>query len=365
MTDHEAYMQLALDAAAKGLGRTAPNPPVGAVIVKRDKVVATGYHRKAGGPHAEILALRKAKGAAKGATLYVSLEPCSHQGKTPPCVEAILAAGIKQVVVGIKDPHARVNGSGIRELRREGVKIIVGVLKEACDIFYRPYRVFIKEKRPFVTLKAAMSLDGIVATTSGESQWLTGREVRDHVHQLRDQVDAIMVGRGTVDIDDPRLTTRLPGKKKGHDPIRIILDSRLHISPAARVLRLRSEAPTLLVATHEATRMRERMLTEHGAEVMRCRANALGRIDLKRLLRQLAKRGIMHLLVEGGPTVHSRFVQRGLVDRLSLYMAPILLGGHGEPLLADLKIAGLRKAVKIKNSCVQQLGKDLWVAGEL
>lgn len=263
-TSDPQFMQLALKEAAKGLGRTAPNPPVGAVIVKKEKVIATGYHRKAGGPHAELVALRKAGRAAKGATLYVTLEPCVHSGKTPPCVDPIIKAGVKKVVVGLRDPHQLVNGRGIRALRRAKVSVSTGVLGAECETFYRPYQVFVTRKRSFVTVKAALSLDGMSATASGESQWLTSSEARLHVHQLRDQVDAILVGRGTVERDDPRLTTRLPGKKKGRDPIRIILDSRLQTSPQARALKVRSTAPTWLVATNEATRMRERLLREGG-----------------------------------------------------------------------------------------------------
>ncbi len=361
----EQFMFQALEEAAKGIGRTAPNPPVGAVLVKRNQVIAVGHHAKAGGPHAEVVALHKAKAAAKNAILYVTLEPCAHTGKTPPCAEAVIAAGVKKVVYGFRDPNPLVHGKGVRQLKKAGLQVETGVLQAECARFYLPFHTFVTKNRPFVTLKAGMSLDGMIASAGGESQWITGAEARQHAHFLRDQVDGILVGRGTITADDPRLTTRLPGKKKGHDPIRIVLDSHLRMSPRAKILKVRSKSPTWVIATHEATRIRQRMLEEQGAEVIRCRANGMGQVDLKALLALLAERGLMHVLVEGGATVHSMFMRRQLVDRVCLYLAPKLLGGKGQPFLSELRLKGLKNAISLQDPYLEKIGQDLLLVADL
>lgn len=366
MTSNDTqFMKLALQEAAKGVGRTAPNPPVGAVIVKKNEVIAKGHHRKAGGPHAEIQALRRAGTRARGATLYLTLEPCVHHGKTPPCLDAVLTAKLKRVVIGMRDPNPVVNGRGIRQLRAKGVDVTTGVLKAECTRFYRPYHIFVTKRRPFIILKAAATLDGMVATAEGISQWVSGEAARRHGHTLRDRVDAILVGRGTVMQDNPRLTTRLGKGRRGHDPVRIILDSRLRILPLSHVIRVRSQAPTWVMTCLGASGIRERALQQEGAEVIRCVPDATGQVQLKDMLRKLAARGIMTLLVEGGPTVYSSFMRQRLVDRLLLYIAPKLLGGRALSLFPGLHISSLAQARHLDNWTVENIGPDLLVAGDL
>lgn len=364
-TEDKQFMQLALKEAAKGVARTSPNPPVGAVLVKKGRLIAVGHHKKAGGPHAEIVALRKAQRRAKGATLYVTLEPCAHHGRTPPCTEAVINAGVSRVVIGIRDPHRLVRGKGIQALRRKKVRVAVGVLQEEVENFYRPYRTFVTQQRPFVILKTAASLDGMIATSSGDSKWISGPEARRHSHQLRNRVDAILVGSETIMQDDPRLTTRLGPGRRGHDPLRVIIDSRLRTPPQAKVLRVVSEARTLIVTTEEATRMRERILTEEGAEVIRCLSHSDGRVDLEDMLRRLRERGVMSLLVEGGATVHSSFLREHYVDRLSIYVAMKLIGGDGVPMFSDLRLPSLSRAIRLKNTHFEPIGGDFWLSADL
>ncbi len=362
--NHQEMMKLALTEAAKGVGRTAPNPPVGALLVKRGKVIAKGYHRAAGKPHAEIEVLRKVGRRARGAILYVTLEPCAHEGKTPPCTEAIAAAQLARVVVGMRDPNPQVNGRGLRFLKKNRIPITTSVLRSECESFYAPYRIFVLQKRPFVILKAGMSLDGMVATQSGESQWITGEAARQHAHRLRDRVDAVLVGLGTVQQDDPRLTTRLTGRKKGHDPIRVLLDSRLRVHPEARLFRVRSQAPTWVLTTDEAPRSRQKILELAGAKVFRCRADALGQVDLKAALRQLANQGVMTVLVEGGPTLSSHLLAAKLADRLSLYISMKLLG-KAMPAFAGLEIDRLADAISLRRVHREPVGEDLVLEADL
>lgn len=359
----EQFMAMALAEAAKGLGRTAPNPPVGAVIVKGGRVIATGYHRKAGGPHAEVEALAKAGRHAKGATLYVTLEPCAHQGRTPPCTEAITSARIAQVVVGVRDPNRLVDGRGVRALRKRKIRVRVGCLSSPCEAFYRPYRIFVGRHRPFVILKGAVSLDGMVATLGGESQWLTSAASRRHGRGLRGEVDAVLVGVGTVQRDNPRLTTRIQGGK-GHDPIRVLVDSRLRAHPEAQIFRVRSRAPTWVMTTDEAPRLRQKDLELAGAKVFRCPQDALGQVDLAAMLRLLADCGVMSLLVEGGPTLASHLVASHLADRLILYIAMKLLG-KGLPFLAELSVPSLSGAIGLASPRIAWIGSELCLTAEL
>jgi diaminohydroxyphosphoribosylaminopyrimidine deaminase/5-amino-6-(5-phosphoribosylamino)uracil reductase len=353
----ERYMRMALAEAARGAGRTSPNPAVGAVLVKGGRVVGRGHHARAGGPHAEIVALRAAGARARGADLYTTLEPCDHQGRTPPCSQAVLAAGVRRVFVGSHDPNPLVNGRGVARLTAAGLPVTSGVLGAECDALNAAWFTFITERRPFVTLKLAATLDGRLATRAGDSRWVTGPEARAWVHRLRDRVDAVLVGRATALADDPRLTTRLPGGG-GRDPLRVVLDTRLSLPPRLRLFRQRSRARTLVA--HASPRRRD---LGPRVDLVRCRRGP-GGVDLGDLLGKLAARGVTHLLVEGGGAVAGAFLAAGLVDRLALFLAPAVLGqGVGwSPTLAPDRMA---EALRLPDLSVERLGEDLLLQGTL
>jgi diaminohydroxyphosphoribosylaminopyrimidine deaminase/5-amino-6-(5-phosphoribosylamino)uracil reductase len=356
----EAYLALALDEARAAAGRTSPNPPVGAVIVKGRRVVAAGHTAPAGGPHAEVVALRAAGRAARGATLYTTLEPCVHHGRTPPCTEAILAAGISRVVVGARDRNPLVAGKGLARLRSAGLQVEVADLDGACEAVNAPFFTWVEQHRPYVILKAAATLDGRIATRTGDSRWITGKAARALGHQWRDRVDAILVGAGTVRADDPRLTTRLPGVE-GRDPVRVVLDGRLTTDPRAKIYGQRSKAPTwLAVPARTGDAKVAPYARRPRTEVLRV-PGARGRVDLPALLAELARREIMTLLVEGGGEVHGALLAAGLVDEVRLFLAPTLLGegpawlslpeGTGPARLAD--------AWKLGPAHVARVGDDV------
>lgn len=349
-------MRLALREARRGLGRTSPNPAVGAVVVKNGRVVGRGHHARAGAPHAEVAAIRQAGERARGADLYTTLEPCDHFGRTPPCSLAILEAGVRRVLSGSSDPNPRVNGRGIRRLRRAGVEVETGVLRGECDAIIEPWARFITTGRPHVTLKVASTLDGRIATSAGDSRWVTGAEARALVHRLRDGADAVLVGGGTARADDPRLTARLPGGR-GHDPIRVVLDSRLELPPGLRLFRLRSPAPTI-VAHVSGTPPRS---APRGVEYLRCKARR-GRVDLADLLSRLGRRGVTTLLVEGGGEVARSLLEGGQVDRLMLFLAPKLAAG-GLSWLPGKGPARMADALSVQDLEVRRVGRDLLVTG--
>jgi diaminohydroxyphosphoribosylaminopyrimidine deaminase/5-amino-6-(5-phosphoribosylamino)uracil reductase len=350
-------MRLAIREAEKGLGRTSPNPAVGAVIVKGGRVVARGHHARAGGPHAEADALARAGRGARGADLYTTLEPCDHHGRTPPCSVAILEAGIRRVFVGSQDPNPLVDGRGISRLTAGGVEVVRDVLRDECDALNAHWFRFITAHRPFVTLKAAVSLDGKLATRRGDSRWVTGPEARALVHRLRDRVDAVLVGAGTARCDDPRLTTRLP-KGGGRDPLRIVLDTGLTLPGALKLFRQRSSARTIVA--HAARRTRD---LGPNVELLRCRG-AAGGVDLADLLRKLAARGVTHLLVEGGAAVHGSFLRAGLVDRVALFVAPRIVGGDGVGWVGGAGVDRMADALQLRELEVEQVGDDLLLTGE-
>ncbi|MGC3996203.1 MAG: bifunctional diaminohydroxyphosphoribosylaminopyrimidine deaminase/5-amino-6-(5-phosphoribosylamino)uracil reductase RibD [Anaeromyxobacter sp.] len=360
----EFFMRVALREAARGLGRTSPNPAVGAVLVKNGRVIARGHHARAGGPHAEVVALRAAGARARGADLYTTLEPCDHQGRTPPCSAAILAAGVRRVYVGSRDPNPLVNGRGMARLRRRGVEVVPGVLTAECDALNAAWFTYIRERRPFVTLKAAVTLDGKLATRTGDARWVTGPEARARVHALRDRVDAVLVGAGTARADDPALTTRLPGGR-GRDPVRVVLDTDLTLPPRLKLFHPGSTAPTWVA--HASARKRR---TGPGVELLRCRPGP-GGVDLRDLLAQLAQRGITHLLVEGGARVHAAFLAARLADRAVVFVAPKLAGADGVswvggPLGRPGGRAGLARmsdALRLDQVSVERLGDDVLVTG--
>ncbi|MGQ9512066.1 bifunctional diaminohydroxyphosphoribosylaminopyrimidine deaminase/5-amino-6-(5-phosphoribosylamino)uracil reductase RibD [Thermodesulfitimonas sp.] len=357
LTD-EDYLRRTFELAARARGRTSPNPLVGAVVVRDGQVVGEGFHRQAGLPHAEIEALRVAGEAARGATLYVNLEPCCHTGRTGPCTEAIIAAGIKRVVAAMADPNPLVAGKGFARLREAGIEVATGLLEKEARALNEAFIKYITTRRPFVILKTAMSLDGKIATVTGESKWITGPAARRYVHELRDSCDAILVGIGTVLQDDPSLTTRLP--KGGRDPVRVILDSRARTPLTARVLTQESEAPTLIAVTEMAPGDRVVALREAGAEVLVCGPGPA--VDLGLLLSVLGEREITSLLVEGGSTVNASFLLQGLVDKLIWFIAPLIIGGHGAigP-VGGRGIEHLSRAIRLKEINLRQFGSDLCI----
>ncbi len=350
----ERFMRLAIAEAKKGLGRTHPNPAVGAVIVKGGKVIAKGFHARAGTAHAEANALMLAGAKAKGATIYVTLEPCDHYGRTPPCTQAILEHGLARLVFGSNDPNPLVNGKGLRRLRRAGVEVVGGVLAADCDALNEPFFKVMTVGLPFVTVKAAMTLDGKIATSTGASKWITSTESRERAHQLRDRVDAIVVGAGTVLADDPQLTTRIPG---GRDPVRVVLDPELRTKPTAKVYG-RGGAETIVVTSRPSDSYRARAFLKSGVKVVTVRAKRDG-LDLGETLETLATAGILHLLVEGGAHTVASFVRAGLVDELVIFVAPKLFGSGGLTWSGPLAVEDVAEAPQLEFTSVERLGPDL------
>jgi diaminohydroxyphosphoribosylaminopyrimidine deaminase/5-amino-6-(5-phosphoribosylamino)uracil reductase len=365
MNDIDAtYMKLALSLAARGEGWVSPNPMVGAVVVKDGQVVGRGYHRRAGLPHAEVEALRSTGEAARGADLYVTLEPCNHQGKTPPCTQAILAAGVRRVIIATLDPNPQVTGGGADFLASQGVDITLGVLAAEARRLNEAWMHYVNTGRPWVVAKAACSLDGKIATVGRESQWLTGEAARGLGHRLRHRVDAIVVGIGTVLADNPQLTTRRPGGR-GKDPIRIVLDSRLRLPMTARLLNLDSQAPTWVATTSLAPPDTIRDLTARGAQVLMLPGDA-GRVSLPALLAELGARQVQSLLVEGGAETLGTFFDQRLVNQFYFFYAPKILGGQLAPgMVGGQGIIHLGEAHIAKNLSVRRVGGDLLVSGYL
>jgi len=356
----EKYMRMALTLAARGRGRTSPNPMVGAVLVRNGQVVGQGYHERAGLPHAEVMAIKDAGPAARGSTLYVNLEPCCHTGRTGPCTEAIIEAGIGRVVAAMRDPNPLVAGRGLARLRAAGVEVTEGVLAGEAARLNEVFIKYITQRLPFVVIKAAMSLDGKIATRLGASQWITGPAARERVHRLRDWYDAVMVGIGTILRDDPSLTTRLP--EGGRDPVRVILDSTARTPPDARVLAQTSPAPTIIATTEQAPAARIEALRERGAEVLVCGPGP--RVDVRLLLEELARREITSVLVEGGAGVNAALLEAGLVDKVVWFIAPVIIGGREAPgPVGGQGAAVLAEALRLENGCWEQVGPDLCFEG--
>ena len=351
-----------LEQAAKARGRTSPNPMVGCVIAKRGRVIATAYHRRAGGAHAEVLALRKAGAAAKNADLYVNLEPCDHEGRTGPCTDALIAAGISRVFVAMRDPNPLVDGRGIRKLRRAGIEVVTGLLADRARRLNEVFVHRMKAGRPFVIAKLAQSLDGRVATRTGESQWITGPAARRYGHRLRAEADAILVGVGTVLADDPRLTCRVRG---GMDPTRVILDSSARTPTKAAVIRAvrRSKAPTIIAIGPAASPRRVRALEKAGAVVVSCRA-LRGRVRLDDLLTYLHGLDLTCVLVEGGPTVLGSFFEADHVDKVHAFIAPLIIGGEGARGAVGARgFAHLSDSLRLQRIEVDRCGEDLHLVG--
>ncbi len=329
---------------------------VGAVLVRNGKAFSTGYHKRPGAPHAEVAAIESAREDVAGATLYVNLEPCAHYGRTPPCVDLIIARKIRRVVVGTKDTNPLVNGRSLETLRRKGVEVTCGVLEEKCRRLNETFFKSVETDKPFVTLKAALTLDGKIASRSGRSRWISCPASREKVHRLRSQVDAVLVGLGTVLQDDPRLTVR--GIRGGRNPCRVVMDSRLRIPMNARVLD--PEAETLLATTDRAPKRKIRELERRGIRVEVFRPDRSGRVPVGRLLRRLAKAGNQHVLVEGGSGIFTAFLSAGEVDKLLLFVAPLLLGGKEAPgLFEGTGFAGPQEALRVHGLHGTRSDRDL------
>ncbi|OAG26950.1 bifunctional diaminohydroxyphosphoribosylaminopyrimidine deaminase/5-amino-6-(5-phosphoribosylamino)uracil reductase RibD [Thermodesulfatator autotrophicus] len=354
------FMRIALKEGQKGLGFTSPNPPVGAVIVKNGEIISKGYHRQAGTPHAEIHALREAGNKAKGATIYVTLEPCNHHGKTPPCTQAILKAGIKRVVIGVRDPNPKAQG-GAEFLKNQGLEVITGVLAEECAELCRFFLKSVRKKLPWVLAKAAMSLDGRIATRRGDSKWITGERARSYGHKLRTLCDAILVGKNTVLKDDPLLTCRL---RRGKNPVRIILDSKLSL-PVERKIFQNKDAQTIVACTEDAPLDKEKKLKENSVTVWRL-PEKNGQVDLKALLRKALEHYILSILVEGGAEVHGSFFEQKLVDEVAFFYGPYVIGGATAPCAVGGKgPAKLEEASKLPQLSLKKLGDSFLIKGYL
>lgn len=357
MTD-KFYMQKALGLALRGKGRTSPNPMVGAVIVKGDKIIAGGYHKKAGTPHAEIIALNKAGTEARGASLYVNLEPCCHTEKrTPPCTKAIISSGIKEVIVAMKDPNPRVSGKGLKELRKAGIKIRTNVMRAEALKLNEAFIKYITTEKPFVILKIAQSLDGKIATAKGESKWITGPEARGQVQRLRHEVDAVLVGIGTVKKDDPSLDCRI---HNGENPYRVIIDSLLQITPDAKVLKYH-DGKTIIAVTDKADRQRSAALEKKGVKVLVIKDKA-GKIELNSLMKELGRLNITSVMVEGGSSISASFLSAKLVDKVMFFVAPKIIGGiDAFPSVGGKSPTLLKQAIKLKAMQTYNFGRDILI----
>lgn len=356
-------MKRALRLARKGRGKTGPNPMVGAVVVRKGVVVGEGYHHGPGRPHAEAVALAEAGARAKGATLYTNLEPCCHTNKrTPPCVDAIVASGVRKVVAAMTDPNPMVAGRGFQLLRRNGIAVVEGLLAPEAERLNEVFAKYITTGRPFVTLKGAMTLDGRIATASGESRWITGEAARKEVHRLRAEVDAVLVGVGTVLADDPVLTARLPG---GKNPLRIVIDPSLKTPLQSRLIRSAAETPLLLLTTSAAPARKVEQLKEKGAQI-EIMPHRKGEISFDLLLEKLGKGGVTHLLIEGGGGVNGGALRAGAVDRVIFYIAPKLLcGADAKGIVTGRSVATLSQAIRLREWTVKKVGDDLRVEGRI
>jgi diaminohydroxyphosphoribosylaminopyrimidine deaminase/5-amino-6-(5-phosphoribosylamino)uracil reductase len=350
-------MQRALKLAARGKGRVEPNPMVGAVVVKNGKIIGEGFHRQFGGPHAEVHAIENAGKRVNGSTVYVTLEPCSHFGKTPPCADLLVNSGVSRVVASMTDPDENVSGRGLKNLKKAGIQVEAGLLEEEARKLNRPYLTLRNEGRPFVIAKWAMTLDGQIATFTGDSKWVTGEKARHHVHQLRNQVDAILVGIGTAEADNPLLTCRLPN---GRNPKRVVLDSHARLPLNSKLVLTTDEVETLVVTT-DAPASRCNALESAGCEVLKVRARD-GKPSLRDLMKRLGKRQITNLLVEGGQQVLGSFFRENLVDKVMVYQAPKIIG-EGKSPVGETGWKLMSQASELQDVSTRRLGDDILVEG--
>lgn len=358
-----AYLEMAYSLAEKAKGWSSPNPYVGAVIVKKGAIVGTGYHEKPGKPHAEAIALEKAGSEARNATAYITLEPCVHWGRTPPCVDSVIRAGIKRVVVSALDPNPKVHKKGIQKMRQAGIEVSLGLLKEKNARLNEAYNKYIRHKMPYVTAKVAASLDGKISTRTRDSRWITSQQTRKYIHLLRGEHMAIMVGINTLIIDNPLLTVRHPLWQKKHI-IRIIIDSRLRFPLEAKILRTLSRG-RILVFTHQPETIRKaRVLKEKGVEIISFRKSGSGKLNLKRVLAWLGQQDISSVLVEGGALLLTSLIDKNLIDKIFLTLSPKLIGGEGAPTFFEGGgFASVSQAVRLRNTSRFTIGEDLILEG--
>ncbi len=358
----EPFMRLALKLAQRGRGKVEPNPLVGAVLVKQGKVLAADYHRRFGGPHAEVNALKYAGRSARGASLYVSLEPCSHFGKTPPCTQALIQAGIKRVVAACQDPFLEVRGRGIRQLKRAGIAVEVGLLEEEAKTVNAPYFTRETQGRPFFIAKWAMTLDGKIATHTGNSRWISNERSRRIVHRLRSQVDAVMVGIGTVLRDDSLLTARGRG---GRCPWRIVVDSRARLPLSSQLVKTAAASPIMVAVTDRAPKQRCKALQKAGCEVLVLPATAEG-VSLVHLASVLGEKRMTSVLIEGGGRLLGSALDADLIDKVVVFVAPKLVGGKDAPsAIAGKGLAKMGEALELYQKRTRKVGSDLMVSGFL
>jgi len=363
----EFYIRRTIRLAAKARGMTSPNPMVGAVIVMNDKLIAEDFHRKAGTPHAEVLAIEKAGESARGSTLYVSLEPCCHTEKrTPPCTKSIINAGIRKVIIGMRDPNPKVSGMGILELQSAGIEVKSGILEDDVKRLNEPYVKYITTGKPFVTLKIAMTLDGKIATPEGQSKWITGERARKTVHRLRSRVDAILTAIGTVKADDPQLTARIKG---GRNPRRIVIDPNLEIPLESKILQM--PPGTILIikklndisqsATLQPSGLKEKLLSEKGVGIIKYEGE---KVELNWLMKRLGEMDITSVLIEGGSSLNARALEDGIVDKVMFFIAPIIIGGRESvPAVGGKQYKKLEEAYRMANSTIRRIGEDFLIEG--
>jgi len=359
MREDEKWMKKALRLAKRGRGRTSPNPMVGAVLVKKGRVIGEGYHQKAGEPHAEILALKQAGEHAKGATLYLNLEPCTHYGRTPPCTPSVIQSGVRRVVIGMKDPNPLVSGKGVESLKNAGIEVTVGILEKECQRLNEAFTKYIQTEEPFVILKVASTLDGKIATRNGHSKWISGEISRRWVHRLRDQVDGVVVGIETIIKDDPQLTSRIRG---GRDPFRIVLDSRLRIPEESRVIK-ESPSRTILATTELAPHEKSERLEKNGVRILRFDSEER-KVPLRPLLKTLGEMGMVSILVEGGSEVNGSFLNQGLIDKVFIFFSPKLMGDREAiGIFTGKEIKDLKEATLLHEIRIRRTGEDILLEG--
>jgi len=365
VTNHtvdEKYMALALELAANGKGKVEPNPMVGAVLVKDGAIIGKGYHQSFGGAHAEVHAINEGGALCKGATLYVSMEPCAHYGKTAPCVDAIIKAGISKVVAAVVDPNLITSGKGIQKLKAAGIEVVVGVMETQARRLNAPFFKLMQQGLPYIIVKWAMSIDGKISTHTGESKWITSDESRRYAHAIRCQVDGILVGINTVTRDDPLLTCRIEG---GRNPKRIILDSHAQIPANSRLLSSVNEGEIIVAVTENAPQHRVEKIRQLGCKIIQT-SGANGRVDLKELFRQLGEAGMTNILVEGGSRVITSVIESRLADRAIIFIAPMIIGGEGaKPPVLGAGVSKINEAARITEITVQRFSDDIVIEGML
>jgi len=356
------FMKRALTLAARGAGTTHPNPMVGAVVVADDRIVGEGWHRRPGEPHAEALALAEAGSAARGGALFVNLEPCDHTGRTPPCTRAIIDAGIVDVFAACLDPHSLVDGKGFDTLREACVRVTTGTLSREAEELNRAFFHFSREGTPYVTLKLASTLDGRIAAPDGDSKWITGEKARKAVHRLRAQVDAVLVGVGTVIADDPRLTARGEGRKV--QPVRVVLDPTLKTSPGSIIVRENASGSTLLVIGEDVPQDRCKAFEDRGVRLIRLPVEN-GIIPWSTLAGSLTEMGVLHVLAEGGGRTAAWMLKEGAVNRLELFLAPRILGASGVPVVGDMGVISLKEAACLSFHRIRRVGEDVQITADV